>query len=417
MSSLINRAIEAIDEAATETVIFNAEKQVEILQKARKRKRITKTPKVLVNEDEVDDYDKIDAIGHSTSLMFLVRSFGVKLYKKGWKNLNAVERFMAELCLNSIVDLHDNQLMKAVGLDVQAIQDLQTKFMISNLTCPNVDKEVQQLMKKADKLSSLREKYNLHITTSLTFGGDIRKKIEILAAVYKNFVFKKNDVKSWKTMSEWSIIIKLWVNIFEILFEEEDGISLVWGDTKNDQFKVDLRICLMLYSDKYDITNIEFKKNGGDIRATKEDAAKVLVEGKTILNSLSQYHNLNLQETKNIKVVVGQFCGLKGEFKQIRLVAPGAYMVDKWGGTIKYPINERMVDAFVDKLEQLFVFKDDILKKAESLKGRLLEDDSPFGSQSTTEDQSFLKKTYYLSRKTKNFPKLNDDLFKVSPLV
>lgn len=65
----------------------------------------------------------------------------------------------------------------------------------------------------------------------------------------------------------------------------------------------------MLYSDKYDITNIEFKKNGGDIRATKEDAAKVLVEGKTILNSLSQYHNLNLQETKNIKVVVGQFCG------------------------------------------------------------------------------------------------------------
>ncbi|KAG1168480.1 hypothetical protein G6F70_009095 [Rhizopus microsporus] len=84
--------------------------------------------------------------------------------------------------------------------------------------------------------------------------------------------------------------------------------------------------------------------------------------------------------------------GLKGEFKQIRLVAPGAYMVDKWGGTIKYPINERMVDTFVDKLEQLFVFKDDILKKAENLKGRLLEDDSLFGSQSTTEDQSFLKK-------------------------
>ncbi|KAL4215992.1 hypothetical protein CU097_005108 [Rhizopus azygosporus] len=87
-SLLINCAIEAIDEAVTETVIFNTEKQVEILQKA--------TPKVLTNEDEVDDYDKIDAIGHSTSLMFLVRSFGVKLYKKGWKNLNAIERFMAE---------------------------------------------------------------------------------------------------------------------------------------------------------------------------------------------------------------------------------------------------------------------------------------------------------------------------------
>lgn len=32
-------------------------------------------------------------------------------------------------------------------------------------------------------------------------------------------------------------------------------------------------------------------------------------------------------------------------------------MIDKWGGTIKYPINEKMVDTFVDKLEQLFIFK------------------------------------------------------------
>lgn len=35
-SLLINCAIEAIDEAVTETVIFNTEKQVEILQKASK---------------------------------------------------------------------------------------------------------------------------------------------------------------------------------------------------------------------------------------------------------------------------------------------------------------------------------------------------------------------------------------------
>lgn len=52
MSSLINRAIEAIDEAATETVIFNAEKQVEILQKARKRKRITKSKFSIPTEEK-----------------------------------------------------------------------------------------------------------------------------------------------------------------------------------------------------------------------------------------------------------------------------------------------------------------------------------------------------------------------------
>lgn len=66
---------------------------------------------------------------------------------------------------------------------------------------------------------------------------------------------------------------------------------------------------MTFYSENYDIANIEFKKNGEDVRSVKEDAAKVLVEGKTILNCLSRCHNLDLQGTKKMKVVVGQFCG------------------------------------------------------------------------------------------------------------
>ncbi|CEI89062.1 hypothetical protein RMCBS344292_03435 [Rhizopus microsporus] len=81
MSSLTNRAIEVVDEAATETVIFNAEKQMEIHQQARKHQRIIETPEVLANviASEVDDSGNIDVIGHR------------------WKNLNAVERFMADV--------------------------------------------------------------------------------------------------------------------------------------------------------------------------------------------------------------------------------------------------------------------------------------------------------------------------------
>lgn len=79
--------------------------------------------------------------------------------------------------MNSIVDLHDNQLMKAVGLDVQAIQDLQTKFMISNLTCPNVDKEVQQLIKKADKV--------LRFSSYLIFKLKLKYQFDTLAIVIK----------------------------------------------------------------------------------------------------------------------------------------------------------------------------------------------------------------------------------------
>lgn len=46
---------------------------------------------------EVDDSDDIKIIGHSRSLMSVVQEHGLKLYKKGWKRLNAKERCFAEL--------------------------------------------------------------------------------------------------------------------------------------------------------------------------------------------------------------------------------------------------------------------------------------------------------------------------------
>ncbi|KAI8979883.1 hypothetical protein BDB01DRAFT_797874 [Pilobolus umbonatus] len=341
--------------------------------------------------------------------MCLVRSFGVKLYIKGWRNLNSVEKYLAELCLNSIVNLHDNLLMKAVGLDKQAIQDLQKRFMINEPSFQSIDREIHRVRNKAAKALTLREKYNIYVTSSLVFDGDVRKKLEVLASVYKNFVFKKNNIDSWKTMSELSVIIKIWSNVFEVLFEEESDIRLVWGDTKNEKFKVDLRLCFIMNSKYYDLANIEFKKNSGN---QKEDEGKVLVEGKTILNSLSKYHNLDIDTAKELKVIVGQFCGLKGVFKQIRFAAPSAYMVDRWGKTIKYPVHEGMIDTFLVQLQQLIGFKDEIIKQAQDLKGRLLEDNSSFGSPLAVEDQSFAKETYYLSRKARIFPKLNDDIFK-----
>ncbi|EIE90535.1 hypothetical protein RO3G_15246 [Rhizopus delemar RA 99-880] len=275
--------------------------------------------------------------------------------------------------------------MKAVGLNEQAIHDLQQKFMINEPSFRIIDKEVQQAMKKATKASTQREKYNLYVANSLKFDGDARKKFEIIASIYKNFVFRKNDIGSWKTMSEWS------------------------GDAQNKKFKVDLRLCITMNSKHNDLANIEFKKDGNSM---KEDEAKVLVEGKTVLNCLSKYHDLDIYEAKKLKVIVGRFCGLKDVFKQVRFGEPGAYMANKRGKTIKYPINERMLDTFVDQLQQLFIFKDEIIKQAKHLKGRLLEDDSLFGSPSTVEDQSFIKETYYLSRKIKIFPKLNEDIFK-----
>lgn len=45
---------------------------------------------------KVDASDGISVTGHSHTLMFIVRSAGLKLYQKGWKNLNAKEKCFAE---------------------------------------------------------------------------------------------------------------------------------------------------------------------------------------------------------------------------------------------------------------------------------------------------------------------------------
>lgn len=92
-------------------------------------------------------------------------------------------------------------------------------------------------------------------------------------------------------MSEWALIIKVWTNAFETLFEGEGGVSLVRGDTQNGKYKVDLRICLKFQQKCYDIANVELKKDENNAIAAKEDETKTIVEGKTILSSLCPHHN------------------------------------------------------------------------------------------------------------------------------
>lgn len=73
------------------------------------------------------------------------------------------------------------------------------------------------------------------------------------------------------------------------------------GDTKNGIFKVDLRLCLEFNKKMYDISNIEFKKNGNEPSLIKRVSAKVLNEGKAILNTLVEECNFDFEEAKKKK--------------------------------------------------------------------------------------------------------------------
>lgn len=105
-----------------------------------------------------------------------------------------------------------------------------------------------------------------------------------------------------------SLIVKIWSTIFESLFESTN-INVVWGDTANVGFKVDLRLCLRVDRKYYDISNIEFKKHENNNRLATTDSSKVLVEAKAILNQILRHHNLDLEEAKKKMIINGQICG------------------------------------------------------------------------------------------------------------
>ncbi|KAL0146238.1 hypothetical protein V8B55DRAFT_1559980 [Mucor lusitanicus] len=290
--------------------------------------------------------------------------------------------------------------MDLLHLSSEATEALKTS--LKRLSCPN-DRLVE-LYKRTDN------KTHQQIYEFLTIKSF--EKISIMSEIYKVLSRKNNFLEKWSSSSEWTLIIKLWSRIFETLFEDTI-INLVWGDTKNDTFKVDLRLCLEFKKKMYDISNIEFKKNGNGPGLIKKDGAKVLNEGKAILNSLIEEYNFDFEEAKNKKVIVGQICGLKAVFSELRLAAPGCYMPSQFGRTIKYPYNGQRAKGFSSGgLEQLFCYKNAIVKEANMLKNTLVKDSSEFGSQSTIADKYFLKQCYIIPDKAVKWPKVNDDFYK-----
>lgn len=176
---------------------------------------------------------------------------------------------------------------------------------------------------------------------------------------------RKKILESWRTLSEWSSIVKIWSDLFEVAFEETD-VELIWGDTLNDKLKVDLRLCLRYENKDYDIANIEFKKNSKNRNLVVEDEVKVLIEGKSIANKLVNIYNMDFEESKKIKVLTGQIIGLRGMLKELTIVAPGAYVAQSFGKTIKYPTSDDKLKLFVEQgLQLIFVFKDHVVREAE----------------------------------------------------
>lgn len=72
---------------------------------------------------------------------------------------------------------------------------------------------------------------------------------------------------------------------------------------------MDLRICHVNQGEYYDVCNVEFAKDGDIKKKCASDAAKVMLEGKCILDQIARLSKLKKDKVKDLEVFNMQFCG------------------------------------------------------------------------------------------------------------
>ncbi|KAI8882904.1 hypothetical protein K501DRAFT_185545 [Backusella circina FSU 941] len=151
-----DRVADAIENATNEAIIFQAESHVDAIERARKRRKTreaaaTKAVRKIVSA-EVDESDSVTVFGHSKSLMYLARKFGLECCGKNFKSVNTIEKYYAKLSLNSIVDLQDKKYMELLNINSEATETLKSQFEVAQLVVPNPNDILVELYKSIDNV-------------------------------------------------------------------------------------------------------------------------------------------------------------------------------------------------------------------------------------------------------------------------
>ncbi|KAI9248345.1 hypothetical protein EDC94DRAFT_652747 [Helicostylum pulchrum] len=181
--------------------------------------------------------------------------------------------------------------------------------------------------------------------------------------------------------SEADIIIKVWADIFEILFYNS-GLYLRWGekvlfaDDDNDDdnmkkvfFKLDLKIVVIVDQKEFEVAALEFAPYAGR-KKVAGDRSKLLAEAKTIYNSIIRI-GIDESDASMLNIVNMQIMGLEGHQIAVRNVANELYVGNSLSSfTLSSVIKDIKNDA-TELLFFLFQFKSFTLETSEIVKKTL----------------------------------------------
>ncbi|KAI9313447.1 hypothetical protein BX666DRAFT_1976591, partial [Dichotomocladium elegans] len=165
-------------------------------------------------------------------------------------------------------------------------------------------------------------------------------------------------------------------------------------------FKVDMRLVLQYFDSKkhtlYDLANAEFAKNGGMSRKNISDGAKVMLEGKCIIDQLVKVCKLDWKRAQKLRVMNMQVCGMKAILFGVQLESKGrGYVSQQIGQTLRFPTSPKHLPVFIkDVLPYLYLLKETAELNAEILQHELNRDISKYGDRSPEIMGSYIKETW-----------------------
>ncbi|KAL0075029.1 hypothetical protein J3Q64DRAFT_1826215 [Phycomyces blakesleeanus] len=208
----------------------------------------------------------------------------------------------------------------------------------------------------------------------------------------KEYAYRQTILGSWKPMSEQD-------NSGETENQESkelQEISTSFYNGKRGDLKVHLRICLKHDGKLFDVCNIEISRNGDMERKTLTDTAKVMLEGKCILDQVVKIGILKGDQAKDVEVLNAQLCGLKGVLIGVRLEeSERGYVAESRSSTLCIPTRIAHLPSFSKTMvPAVLIIKEQAEKNANIMLDALDKDNSQFGSQSPNRENGFLKPTW-----------------------
>ncbi|KAG2192221.1 hypothetical protein INT47_012457 [Mucor saturninus] len=273
--------------------------------------------------------------------------------------LSAIEQYRISLGLNSTINLTNVQCQQVLFTTEEwSIIKATYAFQLRDRSkLPGEFKSKLKKIKRNIDGHDLDAAYNQIRTLEITSMDDPTKRLcAIYAHVIRVYKERAYILRTIRVNSEADSLIKLWGEVFELLFGGNQDIYLRWGETTSGVttlqkklnrpgdknvvgMKVDCRAVVFFEKENLDIDlmNMEAAKVYNDDKIF-QDRAKLVAEAKCSLDYFLHSSALTAEKKAKICIPVLQIAGAKCELCSYRLVADGLYALNSVGSLTVSPI-------------------------------------------------------------------------------